>query len=163
MASWNPIVSCLLLSVDVVVFALMLLVASPPCPARYTAFCKQVSSSRLHLLSSHVFLSSSSLQLLICVIFTSISSSSVSSSGVNRTNDMSLSCWHKNSHILGHVRRRFQRISKSMDKNRKGEKSNRDEIYRHQNFLGLQYYKVQSLIQNNDKCKWHTVDCYMVQ
>ena len=63
-------------------FAFMLLAASPPCHARYAASWEQVSSSRLHLLSSYGFSSSSS---LICVIFTSMSSSSVSSCGVDRT------------------------------------------------------------------------------
>ena len=57
------------------------------------------------LLSSCVFSSSSSLQLLSCVIFTSMSSSSVSSSGVDRTNDKInvFVSRQKNSHILGHV------------------------------------------------------------
>ena len=100
---------------------------SPPCPARFAASCEQVSSSRLHLLSSCVFSSSSLLQLLICVIFTSMSSSSVSSSGVDRTNDQCLChVGQKNSHILGHVRCRFQRIAKSMEENKtltKGEKN----------------------------------------
>ena len=54
---------------------------------------------------------------------------------------MSLSRWQKDSHILGHVMCRFQRISKSMDENKtltKGEKSDRDKIYRCRIFLGLQ-------------------------
>ena len=63
-------------------FAFMLLAASPPCLARYAASWEQVSSSRLHLLASCGFSSSSS---LICVILTSMSSSSVSSCGVDRT------------------------------------------------------------------------------
>ena len=63
-------------------FSFMLLAASPPCHARYAASWEQVSSSHLHLLSFCGFSSSSS---LICVIFTSMSSSSVSSCGVDQT------------------------------------------------------------------------------
>ena len=81
----HRVFSSLWMSLDGWFFVFMLLAASPPCHARYAASWEHVSSSRLHLLSSCGFSSSSSSSSLICVIFTSMSSSSVSSCGVDRT------------------------------------------------------------------------------
>ena len=85
----HRVFSSLWMSLDGWFFVFMLLAASPPCHARYAASWEHVSSSRLHLLSSCGFSSSSS---LICVIFTSMSSSSVSSCGVDRTLKLSRLC-----------------------------------------------------------------------